>query len=48
VHQNDMKTQKNINLKKIIIIIFFKSVFETQKQIGFNKIQLKKYLKTTS
>jgi hypothetical protein len=43
-----MKTQKNINLKKIIIIIFFKSVFETQKQIGFNETQLKKYLKTTS
>jgi hypothetical protein len=35
-HQNDLKTQKNINLKqrKKKLSNFFKSAFETQKQTG--------------
>jgi hypothetical protein len=33
VHQNDLKTPKNINLKKKKLI-FFKNAFKTQKQIG--------------
>jgi len=39
-HVNGLKTPKNIN--------FFKSVFETQKQIVFYEIQLKKNVKTAS
>jgi hypothetical protein len=31
-HQNDLKTLKNINLKKKLFS--FKNVFETQKQTG--------------
>jgi hypothetical protein len=31
-HQNNLKIQKNINLKKNKILNFFKNTFETQKQ----------------
>jgi hypothetical protein len=33
MHQNNLKTPKNINLKQKKLI-FFKSAFETQKQTG--------------
>jgi len=38
-----MATEANKKNKKILN--FFKSAFETQKQIGFYKIQLKKHVK---
>jgi hypothetical protein len=47
--QNNMKTSKKINLKQRKNKKnwnFFKSAFETQKQIGFYEIQLKKHVKT--
>jgi hypothetical protein len=31
-HQNDLKTPKNINLKQIKKLIFFKNTFKIQKQ----------------
>jgi len=49
MHQNNLKTPKNINLKqKKKFSNFFKSAFETQKQTGFYETQLKKHVKTAS
>jgi hypothetical protein len=52
-YQNDLKKHKKyINLKQrkknTKFLNFFKSTFETQKQTGFYKTQLKKYVKTAS
>jgi hypothetical protein len=50
MHQNNLKTPKNINLNKKInkkFSNFFKSTFEMQKQTGFYETQLKKHVKTT-
>ena len=43
------KHKKYINLKqRKFFLFFFKSAFETQKQTGFYKTQLKRHVKTTS
>jgi hypothetical protein len=42
------KHQKYINLKQRKKIKFLKNTFETQKQIKFYEIQLKKHVKTSS
>jgi hypothetical protein len=52
-YQNNLKKHKKIyqfeaKKKNTKFLNFFKSTFETQKQTGFYKTQLKKYVKTAS